>query len=600
MPINTNISVHIDGEQVGRFSKLVIDQKSHTHHRFSIILPLGMEFVGQAVDKSKSYIGKPIKIAVESNDLKTEAPLAFNGIITESQLVRTQGSSGAIIINGYSPTIAMEGTPNTKSFTDKSLSDIVQIITGKYPQKELKPTIKIQNDTALPYTVQYDESDFGFLSRMAQKKGQWFYFNGEELLFGKPKSKKFDLEYGRSLHTFNIEMRAKALGFEYIGYDPTDPKIQKAKSKEANYQPEGFAKSAFDSSQKLFPDSSTFLYNHPLAEGNAKTHLADRVATQLHAIGADLVTAKGESDETGIRIGDIVNINESSFSLTGKSQDGMKEQNFGSYIITNITHICDESGSYHNIFDAVPDGVLAPPYGNIHNCPKAEIQQATVISNNDPKGMGRIKVQFPWQKDDGVNTPWIRMSNPHAGKGKGIYFIPEEKEEVLVGFEGGNAEKPFVIGAMYNGNETSGFKSPKNDKKVIQTRSGTNIMFDDAKGSITITDKSGANTIVLNGTDTISISSANKIAVSSNHISFSGAESVSIDSKKVTLSGSESIVLGSGKASLNLEAGGNKATLSGLDVTVDGTNTSTLNGNSKVTVNATGQTIISGAIVKLN
>lgn len=504
MPISTQIKIEIAGETLTRFSKLVIDQKVHTHHRFSLLQPLPKEFVSQAIDKAQGYIGQAIKITINPSNMMTASPLTFNGIITEAQMVRTAGASGGIIINGFSPTILLEGTPNTKSYTDKSLADIVQEVTGNYSADSLKPAVSVQKDASLPYTVQYSESDFSFLCRIAQKKGQWFYFNGEELVFGKPKSKNFTLEYGRSLHSFNIEMRAKSLGFEYVGYDPSNGETQRASSSEANYQPEGYSKSVFESSKKLFPNSSTMLYFHSLEEGNSKTHLTDRVTTQLQSRAADLVTAKGDSDETGLRIGDVINIKEPAFSLTGNLLDGLQEQNFGSYIITDIMHICDESGNYHNTFDAVPDTVVSPPYGNIHSFPVAESQPATVISNDDPAGLGRIQVAFAWQKDSGANTPWIRMTNPHSGGGKGFYFIPEVGEEVLVGFEGGNAEKPFVLGAMYNGSALSEYHTSGNDKKVIQTRSGTKVIMNDAEGSIFIEDPSG-NTWLMDGKGNINV-----------------------------------------------------------------------------------------------
>jgi len=246
------------------------------------------------------------------------------------------------------------------------------------------------------YNIQ--KAYFSFLCRIAQKKGQWFYFNGEELIFGKPKSKNFILEYGRSLHSFNIEMRAKSLGFEYVGYDPSNGETQRASSSEANYQPEGYSKSVFESSKKLFPNSSTMLYFHSLEEGNSKTHLTDRVTTQLQSRTADLVTAKGDSDETGLRIGDVIDIKEPAFSLTGNLLDGLQEQNFGSYIITDIMHICDESGNYHNTFDAVPDTVISPPYGNVHSFPVAESQPATVIQMTIQPGSEGFKSLLPGKK----------------------------------------------------------------------------------------------------------------------------------------------------------------------------------------------------------
>ncbi|UOX35477.1 phage baseplate assembly protein V [Flavobacterium sediminilitoris] len=512
MAISTRIVIQIGGETLTRFSKLVIHQKVHTHHTFSLLQPLPKEFVSQAIDKSQSYIGQSIKIEIQPTSLKTTSPLVFHGIITESQMIRTSGASGGIIINGYSPTIVMEGTPKTQSFSDESLSDIIKKITSSYSQKELQPTVDVKNDASMPYTVQYRESDFGFACRLAQKRGQWFYYNGEELLFGSPKSKNFTLEYGRSLHSFNIEMRAKPLGLEYLGYDPSNAETQKANTTEVNYQPEGYSKVMYESSKKLFPESATMLYTHSIEEGSARTHLVDRVTTQLQSRAADLVTAKGDSDETGLRIGDVISIQEPSFSMTGNLIDGLQEQNFGSYIITDITHVCEESGTYHNSFQAVPDSVLSPPYGNVHHHPTADTQPAVVTDNNDPLGLGRIQVSFAWQKEQGTTTPWVRMINPHAGGGKGMYFIPEIGEEVLVGFEAGNAEKPFILGAMYNGNESSSYATSGNDQKVIQTRSGTKIIMNDAEGSVFVEDPSG-NTWMMDGKGNISVNAPNEITL---------------------------------------------------------------------------------------
>ncbi|HEX8268458.1 MAG TPA: phage baseplate assembly protein V [Flavobacterium sp.] len=531
MPISTQIDIRIAGEPLRRFSKLVINQKVHAHHRFSLLQPLPKEFVEQAIDKAQKYVGQSIHIEIKPNNTTTDAPLLFNGIITETQIARTAGASGGIIINGYSPTIILEGTPHTRSFSNSTLVNIVNEVVKNYPKDTLKPSVEVQKDSSLSYTVQYAESDFSFLCRIAQKKGQWFYYNGEELRFGKPTSKTFTLEYGRTLHSFNIEMRAKSLAFEYLGYDPSNGDTQKASSLEIDFQAQGYSKAMFDSSNKLFPTESTMLYSHALEEGNSRSHLVERVTTQLQSRSADLVTVKGDCDETGIRIGDVIVIKEPSFSLTGNVIDGLQEQNFGSYIVTDIMHICDESGNYHNTFDAVPDTVMSPPYGNVHSFPSADSQPATVVANNDPAGLGRVQVAFAWQTASGTNTPWVRMVNPHTGGGKGFYFVPEVGEEVLVAFEGGNAEKPFVLGSMYSGAASSGYADESNTVKAIHTRSGHIIKFTEDQ-SIVITDKSG-NAIVLDTTG--------------KNINITAPETVTISAKNIQLNADESITSSAGK-----------------------------------------------------
>ena len=270
-----------------------------------------------------------------------------------------------------------------------------------------------------------------------------------------------------------------------------------------------------------------------------------------------MVTAKGDSDETGLRIGDVIEIKEPAFSLTGNPLDGLKEQNFGSYILTDIMHVCDESGTYHNSFDAVPESVLAPPYGNVHSFPTAESQPATIISNEDPAGLGRVQVAFSWQQAQGTNTPWIRMINPHSGGGKGFYFIPEVGEEVLVAFEGGNAEKPFVLGAMYNGSASSNYYTSGNDQKVIHTRSATKMIFNDAAGSIFIEDPSG-NTWKMDGKGNIEVNAPKDFTLTAgDNVNISAGKNVNVNAgENINSSASNSINDDAGK-DINQTATGN-------------------------------------------
>ncbi|MDX1272592.1 phage baseplate assembly protein V, partial [Bizionia paragorgiae] len=159
--------------------------------------------------------------------------------------------------------------------------------------------------------------------------------------------------------------------------------------------------------------------------------------------------------------------------------------------ITSITHTNTENGDYENQFQGVTAELDAYPNTNINAFPKSESQTARVMENADPDGIGRIRVQFPWQRITGEMTPWIRIVTPHAGDDKGFHFIPEINEEVLIGFEGGNAEHPYVMGSLYNGGGKAGaFQNANNDIKAIKTRSGHTLKFTEDE-SIILTDKSG-------------------------------------------------------------------------------------------------------------
>lgn len=123
-----------------------------------------------------------------------------------------------------------------------------------------------------------------------------------------------------------------------------------------------------------------------------------------------------------------------------------------------------------------------------------------VTNNQDPDKLGRIKVKFPWLSDKDESY-WARIVAPMAGKERGMYFLPEVDDEVLVAFEHGQVEFPYILGALWNGKD----KPPgtnddgKNNQRLIKSRSGHTIVLDDteSKETIIIRDKTGKNEIVI-------------------------------------------------------------------------------------------------------
>jgi uncharacterized protein involved in type VI secretion and phage assembly len=141
-----------------------------------------------------------------------------------------------------------------------------------------------------------------------------------------------------------------------------------------------------------------------------------------------------------------------------------------------------------------------------------------VTNNEDPDGKGRVKVKFPWLSDADESN-WARVATPMAGEERGIFFLPEVDDEVLVAFEHGDVRWPYVIGSLWNGQqappETNADGS--NNIRVIKSRSGHVIRLNDEDGSekIEIIDKSEKNSIVIDTAEnTISITTDKDITFS--------------------------------------------------------------------------------------
>ncbi len=123
-----------------------------------------------------------------------------------------------------------------------------------------------------------------------------------------------------------------------------------------------------------------------------------------------------------------------------------------------------------------------------------------ITNNNDPEKLGRVKVKFPWLSEQ-EESYWARLATPMGGKERGLYFLPEVDDEVLVAFEHGAVEFPYILGSLWNGKDKPPVTNEdgKNNLRTIKSRSGHVITLDDTKGEekIIIRDKTAKNEIVI-------------------------------------------------------------------------------------------------------
>ena len=127
-----------------------------------------------------------------------------------------------------------------------------------------------------------------------------------------------------------------------------------------------------------------------------------------------------------------------------------------------------------------------------------------VTNNQDPDKMGRVKVKFPWLSDD-QESWWARIATPMAGGGRGVYFLPEVDDEVLVAFDHGDVRFPYVLGGLWNGKDSPPTTNDdgKNNIREVKSRSGHIIRLDDSNGDekIEVVDKTGSNSITIKSSD---------------------------------------------------------------------------------------------------
>jgi uncharacterized protein involved in type VI secretion and phage assembly len=116
------------------------------------------------------------------------------------------------------------------------------------------------------------------------------------------------------------------------------------------------------------------------------------------------------------------------------------------------------------------------------------VYPARVTDIVDPDQQGRVKVRLPWSPDAGDSSyeMWARLATMMAGNNRGTFFIPDVDDEVLVAFEGGNPRRPYVVGALWNGQDSPPEQmdgAGNNFLKTILSRQGVRITLDDTDGA---------------------------------------------------------------------------------------------------------------------
>lgn len=193
------------------------------------------------------------------------------------------------------------------------------------------------------------------------------------------------------------------------------------------------------------------------------------------------------------------------------------------------------------------------------------IAVAKVSSNVDEDGLGRVKVTYPWLSDTDTSH-WARIATPMAGKERGFFFLPEVGDEVLVAFEHGMIEFPYVLGGLWNGvDKPPEKKDEQTNRRTIKSTSGHLICLDDSDGKekIEIIDKSGANSIIIDtANDTMTITANGDLTIQSTggKLLLSGSKGVEINtdenldvtaSKKMNLKAGPELVIKGNKVKIN-------------------------------------------------
>ena len=554
IPFNP-ITISVGKKSLSSFISLQIEQNIGKHHRFQMAVELetGSNRYVHNINSSKKWLGESIVVKAANTPI-------FVGVVTNVQLHREGSDFGCIIVSGYSATYRMETAHSCFSWNDRTIGDVVKKLCEQAKvQLELNPAFKETKD----FICQYEESDFDFIRRLAHQYQEWMYFDGTKLIFGKPRklADPIRLEYGTTLSSLDIGLQTLARSEQVFSYHSGADREMQRMTPDLAYGHDKLAGEAFRASLGMFSKPAR---QHALPRISNETELDNYMGRKQAAETAETHYITAESQVPTLRVGSVISLYSSFLERVGN----LSEESLGNFIIIEITHEVSQGSYYKNRFKAIPATIKALPSPKVR-MPLAETQMATVLSNADPQGKGRVRVRMNWQTD-GMQTGWVRVMTPDGGSSddvksnRGFVFIPEVGDQVLLGFRHGDPARPYVMGSLFNGTTGRGGLEG-NHMKSLTTRSGHTIKLNDSLSSLGITIKdikgnsihidSVGDDIIINAKRNITINAGETFTVNCKNANILAEESINMNAEQdITSVSGESTSIQAGESLTEIAA----------------------------------------------
>jgi uncharacterized protein involved in type VI secretion and phage assembly len=452
-------------------------------------------------------IGKTVKIEAQSADGVTKSVI-FNGEITAIEGSFREEGHNFVIIRAYDRLHRLQHETKARTFVQVTDSDLASRIAGDHGLQPKTTSTRYVH----PQIFQDNVTDYEFLMTRARANGFILRADDRKLEFGTPPPESgVSLKVGETLAEFHPRrtvagQRAKVT---VRGWDPKTKKAVVGQATSSTFIPGALTAGNRGHqwySQGIAQPGPLLVTDQPVPEQAAGDALAQGLLDQLWSTD---VSADGTAFGNPL-------------ILPGKKITVEHAGAFnGSYYVSSARHVY-ASGLYlthfrvsglhaQTISDLVTEG--AAPGKTASGRVMNGVAMAIVTDNDDPDNLGRVKVKFPWFSED-LASFWVRIATPMAGPERGLMIIPEVNDEVLVAFEQGDFNHPFIIGALWNGIDkppqttSETISGGKVNKRILKTRAGHILRFDDTSGSekIEIIDKTGKNLIMIE-------SSSNKMTI---------------------------------------------------------------------------------------
>ncbi len=521
------------------------------------------------MDSGPFEVGKEIEVQLPQDETSSTTIKVFKGEITAIEPNFGREIAATLTVRGYSKGHRLNRNTNIKVYKDMTDGDMVKKIAGEHG---LSPKVEDPGQK-YDYVYQHSQTDMEFLLQRAQRVGYEVFVEDNDLYFRKPKGARGSatLEWGKELRAFKPRMTVwrQVSAVKVRGWDPEKKKeiIGQASSTEAS--PKVDMGKGAQAASKIPGKTEEIIVRRPVYTQREADLLAQALLDEINAgfIEADGVAVGNPNLKAGVK----VTINKISKKFSGQ------------YVISAARHIYSPEG-YETEFtvQGVRPRLMTDLIESQSEFSDTDrfwngVVPAIVDNINDPQNKGRVELRYPWL-DDTQKTGWARVATIGAGNNRGFLWMPEVGDEVLVAFEHGDFNRPYIIGTLWNGKDKppedwgTAVKSNKSEVRMMKSREGHVIKMVDGPSEqyIEIVDAQKGTTIKLDAkTNKLSIESKDEISVKTS------------TSMKVTTS-----------SNMDIDSTGN--------ITINSKGNVKVSGMGNVEVTATGPLTLKGAVVNIN
>ncbi len=519
------------------------------------------------ISDSKDFIpGKKIKVQL---GYESKNEVVFEGIVVKHNINIKSDSPSLLVIEAKHEAVKMTVGRKNAFFIKELDSEIISDIVEANGLTVSVDATKVKHQKM----VQYNVTDWDFISMRADANGLLVYTNEKKLEIKAPKlsaTPDLTLSYGDNIMEFEAEIDARHQVENVIAtsWDFSKQELVEVEAKDPKVKEQGNVKTS-DIAKTLEVKDYTMYHSGQLSDPELQDWANARVLRNALSKIRGRVKFQGYSE---INPGDTIKFDGVGDRFNGNSFISGVFQDFDKGIWT--THV--EFGlsndifskNYDDIVDLPVSGLLGPIYG---------LQVGIVTSLEDEDSLNRIKVKIPIisAEDEGI---WARIVSLDSGADKGVFFRPDVGDEVIVGFINDDPRNAIIIGAVHSTDKAAPFElNDDNFEKGIVTKEKLKLVFNDETKSILIETPEGNKITISEEEEGIIIEDQNKNKIEMN------ADGITIESAKdFTIKASGDVKI----EGVNIEQNANS------EVAIDG------KGGLSLTTSAIAE--VKGSLVKIN